>query len=338
MAGISGNVSNGLSGMAQNAGLAYLQGLGAQEVKALADQLAKDKQPTAESETVRAVLHAALACAGAAASGQSCGAGAMGAAGSVALNHALDKLQHTDAEKMTAEEKRQREKLIGDLLVGLAAGTGGADTAATVVNAAQTEVENNEFGKDELLKFQGLVAAQKICPDQKCRDGYAKEMNELIRNSSVAQVKSNVDVVVGEKDHASFYPEKSKLNPDYVSGNFSIPMVGSFGLSINLYNFNGYLSTSGGRSYPSPGTKPGFGIVFGNLLSEGNAVNVDNFLGDGGYSASVFLPVGGILGVGGGVNHSIGGDSAVEYGLATPGMGISPAGYSTKIFSGKDKK
>ncbi|POA98172.1 hypothetical protein C2134_13205, partial [Chromobacterium sinusclupearum] len=125
-AGIGGNVANGLAGMAQNAGIAYLQGLGAQEVKKLADQLEKDQNPKVESETVRAVLHAALACAGASASGQSCGAGAAGGAASVALNNALDAIQHTNADKMTAEEKLQRENLVSGLLAGVAAGTGGA--------------------------------------------------------------------------------------------------------------------------------------------------------------------------------------------------------------------
>ncbi|AVG17720.1 hypothetical protein CFN79_18645 [Chromobacterium vaccinii] len=149
-AGIGGNLANGLTGMAQNAGIAYLQGLGAQEVKALADDLERaqsndpdhaDKKP--EGEVVRAVLHAALACAGAEASGQSCGAGAAGGAASVALNNALDKLQHTDADKMTAEERLNRENLVSGLLAGLSAGTGGAGTAATTVNAAKTEMENN---------------------------------------------------------------------------------------------------------------------------------------------------------------------------------------------------
>ncbi|KJH65484.1 hemagglutinin repeat-containing protein, partial [Chromobacterium violaceum] len=158
-AGIGGNLANGLSGMAQNAGIAYLQGLGAQEVKALADDLERaqsndpdhaDKKP--EGEVVRVVLHAALACAGAEASGQSCGAGAAGGAASVALNNALDKLQHTDADKMTAEEKLQRENLVNGLLTGLSTATGGAETAATTVNAAKTEMENNEFGRDEQLK------------------------------------------------------------------------------------------------------------------------------------------------------------------------------------------
>ncbi|WP_071115846.1 hypothetical protein [Chromobacterium sphagni] len=220
-AGIGGNVANGLAGMAQNAGIAYLQGLGAQEVKKLADQLEKDQNPKVESETVRAVLHAALACVGANASGQSCGAGAAGGAASVALNNALDAIQHTNADKMTAEEKLQRENLVNALVTGVAASTGGANTAATTVNAAKTEMENNEFGKDEQLKSQGLVAAQKICPDQKCRDGYSKKIDKLIRDSSVAQVRPNIDVVVGEKDHVSFYPERSAKNYSFLSDNQS---------------------------------------------------------------------------------------------------------------------
>ncbi|MDE1711510.1 hemagglutinin repeat-containing protein (plasmid) [Chromobacterium amazonense] len=160
-AGIGGNVANGLAGMAQNAGIAYLQGLGAQEVKKLADQLEKDQNPTVESETVRAVLHAALACVGANASGQSCGAGAAGGAASVALNNALDAIQHTNADKMTAEQKLQRENLVSGLLAGVAAGTGGANTAATTVSAAKTEMENNYLSdKQEEAKKRDKAACK----------------------------------------------------------------------------------------------------------------------------------------------------------------------------------
>ncbi|MBK0413504.1 hemagglutinin repeat-containing protein [Chromobacterium haemolyticum] len=141
-AGIGGNLANGLGGMAQNAGIAYLQGLGAQQVKALVDGM-EGGAKTPEGETVRAVLHAALACGGASASGQSCGAGAAGAAAAVALNNALDALQKTSPDTMTAEQKLQRESLVSGLLAGLSTATGGADTAATTVNAAKSELENN---------------------------------------------------------------------------------------------------------------------------------------------------------------------------------------------------
>uniref|UniRef100_UPI001EE66E65 YwqJ-related putative deaminase n=1 Tax=Chromobacterium haemolyticum TaxID=394935 RepID=UPI001EE66E65 len=164
-AGIGGNLANGLGGMAQNAGIAYLQGLGAQQVKALVDGM-EGGAKTPEGETVRAVLHAALACGGASASGQSCGAGAAGAAAAVALNSALDQLQKTDASKMTAAEKLQRENLVSGLLAGLSTATGGASTAATTVNAAKTEMENNTLS---LPEKKVLIAAEVAC-----REGDAK--------------------------------------------------------------------------------------------------------------------------------------------------------------------
>ncbi|WP_319792903.1 two-partner secretion domain-containing protein [Chromobacterium rhizoryzae] len=163
-AGIGGNLANGLGGMAQNAGIAYLQGLGAQQVKALVDGM-EGGAKTPEGETVRAVLHAALACGGASASGQSCGAGAAGAAAAVALNSALDQLQKTDASKMTAAEKLQRENLVSGLLAGLSTATGGGSTAATTVNAAKTEMENNTLSLPEKKVLIAVEAA--------CREGDA---------------------------------------------------------------------------------------------------------------------------------------------------------------------
>ncbi|QND84715.1 hemagglutination activity domain-containing large exoprotein [Chromobacterium vaccinii] len=191
-AGIGGNVANGLAGMAQNAGIAYLQGLGAQEVKKLADQLEKDQNPTLESETVRAVLHAALACAGASASGQSCGAGAAGGAASVALNNALDAIQHTNADKMTAEQKLQRENLVSGLLAGVAAGTGGANTAATTVSAAKTELENNSL---TLSEKQQLLLAHDACAlgdAGACRTEKALKVKDFLSDANLnAKINGN---------------------------------------------------------------------------------------------------------------------------------------------------
>ncbi|MCD0491157.1 hemagglutinin repeat-containing protein [Chromobacterium violaceum] len=198
-AGIGGNVANGLAGMAQNTGIAYLQGLGAQEVKALADQLEQDKQPTAESETVRAVLHAALACAGAAASGQSCGAGAAGGAASVALNNALDKLQHTDADKMTAEEKLNRENLVSGLLAGLSAGTGGAETAATTVSAAKTEMENNTLSLSEKKRLQAANAACSVTNRKACDEAARLRALDTKRNKEVENKLTEKDQSQGIK-------------------------------------------------------------------------------------------------------------------------------------------
>ncbi|QRO33536.1 hemagglutinin repeat-containing protein [Chromobacterium violaceum] len=205
-AGIGGNLANGLTGMAQNAGIAYLQGLGAQEVKALADDLERaqsndpdhaDKKP--EGEVVRAVLHAALACAGAEASGQSCGAGAAGGAASVALNNALDKLQHTDADKMTAEQKLQRENLVNGLLTGLSTATGGASTAATTVNAAKTEMENNTLSLSEKKRLQAANAACSVTNRKACDEAAKLKALDAKRNKEVENKLEKEDQSQGVK-------------------------------------------------------------------------------------------------------------------------------------------
>ncbi|WP_281661652.1 two-partner secretion domain-containing protein, partial [Microvirgula aerodenitrificans] len=80
-AGAGANVTGGAVDMLQGAAANYLQGLATQQVKEIADKL--------DSEVARAALQGLVACAGAAAQGGSCGAGASGAAASVVLNNLL---------------------------------------------------------------------------------------------------------------------------------------------------------------------------------------------------------------------------------------------------------
>lgn len=129
-AGAGGNVTGGMGQLAQNATIAYLQELGANKVKEIADYL--------KDENARAALHAIVGCAGAAASSQSCGAGAMGAAASSVLGSVL-----ASTEGMTPDQKQARENLVNSLVAGLAASTG--VNAATATNAGQIEIENNQL-------------------------------------------------------------------------------------------------------------------------------------------------------------------------------------------------
>jgi filamentous hemagglutinin len=129
-AGAGGNVTGGMGQLAQNATIAYLQELGANKVKEIADYL--------KDENARAALHAIVGCAGAAASSQSCGAGAMGAAASSVLGSVL-----ASTEGMTPDQKQARENLVNSLVAGLAASTG--VNAATATNSAQIELENNQL-------------------------------------------------------------------------------------------------------------------------------------------------------------------------------------------------
>ena len=129
-AGAGGNVTGGMGQLAQNATIAYLQELGAQQVKKIADSLG--------SEDARAALHAVVGCAGAAASSQSCGAGAMGAAASSVIGSLLG-----PTDGMSASDKQSRENLVNSLVAGIAASAG--VNAATATNAGQIEAENNQL-------------------------------------------------------------------------------------------------------------------------------------------------------------------------------------------------
>ena len=148
LAGAGGNVSGGMSGLVQDASVAYIQGLTAQQVKLIADGTRQDpNKEDATSGTIRAVLQGIVACAGGAASTSgNCGSQALGASGAVALNAALDRLMSTSADTMTPEQKQQRLDLITSILGGLAAATGGNGAAAAA--GAQTELVNNSLVKN----------------------------------------------------------------------------------------------------------------------------------------------------------------------------------------------
>ncbi|WP_261523698.1 hemagglutinin repeat-containing protein, partial [Burkholderia multivorans] len=125
-----GNVTGGLGQLAQNATVAYLQELGANQVKQIADSLG--------SEEARAALHAIVGCAGAAASSQSCGAGAMGAATSSVLGSLL-----APSTNLSASEREARDNLVASLVAGVAAVSG--QNVATASGAGKIEVENNQI-------------------------------------------------------------------------------------------------------------------------------------------------------------------------------------------------
>ncbi|WP_250454530.1 hypothetical protein [Caballeronia sp. ATUFL_M2_KS44] len=152
-----GNVSGGAGQYAQAATVAYLQELGANEVKQIADNLG--------SEEARAALHAVVGCAGGAASGASCGAGAMGAAASSVLNSLLG-----STEGSTTEQRNARTNAVGGLVAGIAAAMGSNGVGAA--EAAQIETENNGAsgtpGNNQAQNRQtrAVAVALKLTPDQ----------------------------------------------------------------------------------------------------------------------------------------------------------------------------
>ncbi|KAF1042186.1 MAG: 16S rRNA endonuclease CdiA [Herbaspirillum frisingense] len=91
--GIAGNVAGSTGSFIKSAAAYYFQGLATQEVKGIADLL--------DSDSARAALQGLVACAGAVAQNQSCGAGAAGSAASVVLNNLLNEINGDTASVMT---------------------------------------------------------------------------------------------------------------------------------------------------------------------------------------------------------------------------------------------
>lgn len=125
-----GNVTGGMGQLAQNATIAYVQQLAANQVKQIADGLGSDE--------ARAALHAIVGCAGAAAGGQACGAGAMGAAASSVIGSLM-----APTTNMSAKEREARDNLVSSLVAGVAAISG--QDIATAAGAGKIEGENNQF-------------------------------------------------------------------------------------------------------------------------------------------------------------------------------------------------
>lgn len=138
MAGAGGNVTGGMGNFVQKSAVAYLQSLGANQVKQIADAL--------DSDTARAALRAVVGCAGAAAS-QSCASGALGAAGGSILNNLLDQV---DKGSLTPADKENRANLVSSLVAGITSAAGGS--AATAANAARIETENNRLATSAEVK------------------------------------------------------------------------------------------------------------------------------------------------------------------------------------------
>nr|WP_080433094.1 hemagglutinin repeat-containing protein [Burkholderia ubonensis] len=166
-AAAGGNVT-GSTGQFVQAGIVnYLQQQGASYI----GDLVKTGAVT-EGSPLHAAMHAIVACAGAAASSQSCGAGAMGAASASLLSNLF-----ADTPNETATEKQAKGNLISSIVAGVAA-VGGVN-ATTATTAAQTEVENNFLTQPQqtaraLAKVSCSTAADPSACRQKVQQQYAK--------------------------------------------------------------------------------------------------------------------------------------------------------------------
>lgn len=147
-AAAGGNVTGASSQFAQDLVVNYLQQQGAGYL----GQLVKDGTLT-EGSPLHAALHAVVACAGAAASDQSCGSGALGAATSSLLTNLF-----LDTPDETAEEKEAKRNVLATLVTGIAV-AGGAD-AATSTNSGVAAIDNNYLTAPQIDLW---VAEMKVC-------------------------------------------------------------------------------------------------------------------------------------------------------------------------------
>jgi len=138
----SGNVMGSTAQFAQAAAVNYLQALGAEQVKHIADYL--------ESDAARAALQGIVGCAGSSAQGANCAAGALGASAGTIVNALLG-----DPAGLSAEEKEERKNLVTNLIAGIATAAGSGDVSAATL-AAQLETENNALGMKSFDLQKGM--------------------------------------------------------------------------------------------------------------------------------------------------------------------------------------
>ncbi len=154
-----GNISAGNAAFVQGLVVNYVQQRGAGYI---GDLVAKGE--LTEGSPLHAALHGIVACAGAAASSQSCGSGAAGAAASSLLTGLFSQSSPDESE----EQREAKRNLIVSLVTGLAATSASIDPT-TANTAAGAAVDNNWLATQQIVQFKkeydeakGLIAAGKV--------------------------------------------------------------------------------------------------------------------------------------------------------------------------------
>jgi filamentous hemagglutinin len=149
VAGVSGGVTGSSAQFAQNMVVNYVQQQGSVYIGKLVLKGLKEGSP------VHAGLHAILGCAGAAASNQSCSAGALGGAASSVLTALF---ADPDPDE-TATDRENKRNLLTALVAGIAAMTN-PNGAATATNAAIANVDNNWLATQQEVQRDKDLAAE----------------------------------------------------------------------------------------------------------------------------------------------------------------------------------
>lgn len=191
VAAASGNISAGNGAFMQGMVVNYVQQQGAGY---LGDLVADGT--LVEGTPMHAALHGILACAGAAASSQSCGSGAAGAAASSLLTGLFSEASPTETES----QREAKRNLIVSLVTGIAATT--SLDAATATAAASGAVDNNWLAtqqfvqaRKELKEAEGRLDELKVL----AKWAYISKKQDLLTQSGVGQglIKAGFDDISG---------------------------------------------------------------------------------------------------------------------------------------------
>ncbi|WP_083447233.1 hemagglutinin repeat-containing protein [Achromobacter spanius] len=181
-AGAAGNVTGSAGAFVQAAAVNYFQGLGASQVKKLADSMGDG----ADSEAARALLHGIVGCAGAAASGSNCSAGALGAAASSVLAKLIGMAAGDD---LSAEEREARGNLVASIVAGISEATSVDTTTSTI--AAVTELTNNALTLSDLKRFGAEASSCEAF-------GNCDEVQEKFRKLSIETQETMIAVCAAD--------------------------------------------------------------------------------------------------------------------------------------------
>ncbi len=178
-AAASGNISASSSEFAKNMVVNYVQQQGATYIGKLVAE-----GTLTEGSPLHAALHGIVACGGAAASNQDCGAGALGAASSSLLTGLFSETSPDE----TQTEREAKAHLITSIVTGLAAVT---DTNATTASAAATSaVDNNWLATQQIVQMnKELKAAETLLDELKVlgKWGYISTKQDVLTTSGIGK-------------------------------------------------------------------------------------------------------------------------------------------------------
>lgn len=209
MAATGSNVTGAASDIAQKAVVSYVQQLGAAQV---GEWVSKGWIRDGSAE--HAALQGIVGCAGAAASGQSCGAGATGGAAAVVINALLD-----STAGGTNEERESRRNLVATIIAG-AAVVAGADGLATITNAAVAELDNNSLDpKLHQSLINRLAQADRLEPEEyddlirRIKAAHAEgtqqamdQMKSVFGPEAIAETRSALEAMLGSGSACGMVP------------------------------------------------------------------------------------------------------------------------------------